>query len=93
MKGELVIARAYGGEPLVRRVWSANDRLVYITNEEEFQKGDNSENQVNVIGFPREDIFTYNEVLAAAIGDFCRDGTWDWEKLSPWKEAAKIMTS
>ena len=44
MHGDMVIVRAFGGEPLVRRIWEEAGRGIYITTDTVFENllaGDN----------------------------------------------------
>lgn len=81
MKGEFVIVRSYGGEPLLRRIWDINGNIVYITNDEQYQILIKGESAIGPIGFPREDVFQYDKAMAELIGPYGENGKWDWNKL------------
>lgn len=55
MQGDLVIVRAYGSVPLVRRLWDENEKTVYITNDAGFKRLTEEDSEIWPIGFPRED--------------------------------------
>lgn len=76
--GDRVIVRADGGIPLVRRVWQANERTVYVTDDATFTKLQAGQDAPLAIGFPREDVFGYEPEVAARIGR----GRFDWASLS-----------
>lgn len=81
MRGDLVIVRAYGNVPLIRRVWDENDCTVYIINDEQLQLLMKGKEALEPVGFPREDVFKYNPELAASMDQLYKDGKWDWDKL------------
>jgi hypothetical protein len=76
-RGDTVIVRAFGGKALKRRVWDVDDGLVYITNDEEFEKLVAGKPAVEPIGFPTEDIFCLSENEST-------DPT-EWSQLVPWR--------
>jgi len=81
MKGELVIVRSYGGKPLSRRVWDTNDHIIYIINDQQFQLLMKGADAIGPVGFPREDVFKYDQTLAESMEQHCKNETWDWDKL------------
>ena len=84
MRGDLVIVRAFGGVPLVRRVWEEVGRGVYITDDIHFKRllaGENG--AIQPVGFPREDVFKFAPEIAAVMDDLIQGGKWDWTKLAP----------
>jgi hypothetical protein len=83
MKGELVIVRSYGGKPLVRRLWDERETVIYITNDEQFQLLLEGKGGLEPIGFPREDVFKYDDDLARSMDVRYLAGKWDWDKLIP----------
>ena len=78
LRGELVIVRTFGGKPVERRVWDVGEAVVYVTNEEEFQKLVAGKPALDPIGFPKEDVF-------------CRPASkslpkrFHWSSLSRWQ--------
>ncbi len=86
MRGELVIIRVFGGEPAVRRVWENSDRVVYITDDDNLKLLLAGKPALEPIGFPKEDVFKFDNKLAESMADLCRDSKWDWKKLSRWDE-------
>lgn len=78
MRGELVIVRTFGGKPVERRVWDVGEAVVYVTNDEEFEKLVAGKPALQPIGFPKEDVF-------------CRPASESpqkrlrWSRLRPWQ--------
>jgi hypothetical protein len=78
LRGEIVIVRTFGGKPVECRVWDVGDTLVYVTNDEEFEKLIAGKAALAPIGFPKEDIF-------------CRPASnfhgkrLHWSQLIPWR--------
>lgn len=83
MRGDLVIVRAFGGAPLVRRVWEEVERGVYITDDTHFKGLLAGETTIQPVGFPREDVFRFDPEIAAIMDDLIQGGNWDWTKLVP----------
>ena len=78
MKNELVIVRAFGGTPLVRRVWDFDTNAVYVSNVLR-------ENPMVIsLGLPLEDVFNYDSKLAESMDRLYEMGKWDWGKLTKW---------
>ncbi len=85
MRGEQVIVRSYGDKPLLRNVWGVGKDVVYITRESQCQRTVEHGEQIDFIGFPREDVFQYDPQLAASMEKLYREGKWNWDELTPWK--------
>lgn len=77
MRGSLVIARDYKGSPLLRRVWGTGSRVVYLSEEGQFQQLSTGVDALRPIGFPTEDVFAYDPKLAQGIAS----GSLDWSLL------------
>jgi hypothetical protein len=77
MRGSLVIARDYKGEPLVRRVWEFGSKVVYLSEETQFQQLSTGGDGLRPVGFPAEDVFVYDPLMEEAI----RGGVLDWDRL------------
>jgi hypothetical protein len=84
MRGEKVIVRAFGGEPLVRIVWAVDSGVVYICHDEGYQKLTAGEAWIPV-GFPHEDVFRYDEETLARLLDQWRDNPSIWADLRVWQ--------
>jgi hypothetical protein len=80
MRGDLVIVRAYGGVPLVRRIWEKDEKGVYITDDVQLELLLAGGYAIQPIGFPREDVFKFDPELAVEMDDL---DNWDWNKLTP----------
>ena len=79
MRGTVVIARAFGGVGLVRRVWEAANGLVYLCSDAEFDKLQAGREALPPIGFPASDVFVYE---AKALQ---KNGAVDWATLKQWR--------
>lgn len=77
MRGEIVIVRAFGGKPLKRRVWDIGRSVVYVTNDEEFNKLEADLPALEPIGFPKEDVFQDTEKESST-------DSVDWSRLVQW---------
>lgn len=75
MKNSLVIIRACGEQPIVRRIFDVTKKAVYVTDDS--QKG------IVSLGFPLKDVFKYEDKIAPLIENGCFDKKWDWNKLKP----------
>ncbi len=76
MKKELVIIKAYGDEPLIRRMHDKTEDIVQVT--------DDAVEGVVSIGFYRQDVFKYDSKLASEAESLYKCGKWNWDKLSPY---------
>lgn len=88
MRGELVIVRDFSGKALLRRVWNADERAVYITNDEQFERLLADEEALLPVGFPREDVFEYVPSVVELLGQ--EQELVDWSRLIRWEEKATI---
>jgi hypothetical protein len=86
MRGTVVIARAFGGEALVRRVWEAANGLVYLCSDAEFEKLQKGSDALPPIGFPASDVFVYE---ADALK---QQGIVKWADLKQWKPYKVVAT-
>lgn len=85
MRGERVIVRAFGNQPLARIVWEISENTVFITNDEQFKRlMEGAEDALMPIGFPSEDVFEYDSTWIASLK---KEGESrpNWNKLRPWK--------
>ena len=81
MRGEIVVVRAWGGVPLVRRVWETGNKIVYITDDEQLRRYEQGLPMLIPIGFPIEDVFRLQR--NAILGDKVT-----WETMEPWSREA-----
>lgn len=79
MRGKLVIVRAYGDKPLARRVWDLGPGVVYIHDEEQFQRHLDGDECLPPVGFPIEDVFEYDAAWMSS------NDNRDWSCLKPWR--------
>lgn len=77
MRGDTVIVRAFGGKALLRRVWDVGERVVYVTNDEEFDKLAAGRPAIEPIGFPKEDVFRVS-------GGNSPEPNLEWSCLEVW---------
>lgn len=78
MRGDTVIVRAFGGKALLRRVWDVGERVVYVTNDDEFDKLAAGQPAIEPIGFPKEDVFRVSE-------EHSRERNLEWSRLEVWR--------
>jgi hypothetical protein len=81
MRGETVIVRAFKGVPLARQVWDVGERVIYLASGE----------GLTPIGFPKEDVFIYDESLYKRLQSAARrrDGRnlpRIWSEAKPYIE-------
>ena len=84
MKGETVIVRAYGNEPLVRRVWSCDEDVVFICTEENYLALESGHDALNPVGFLRNDVFEYDARRLKQLQLNYKTRPELWLKLMPW---------
>lgn len=77
MKGSLVIARCYGGIAAVLRVWDYRGNLVYLSEESQFRRLSEGREALPPIGFPIEDVFSYDPNLSYDLSS----NSIDWSSL------------
>ena len=53
MRGDMVIVRDFRGETLVRRVWEADQKAVYITDDQQFERLSAGKDALMPVGFQR----------------------------------------
>ncbi len=82
MRGQIVIVRAFGDKPLVRRVWDADDEAVYISGEAEFQRRSEGKDAPPPVPFPRHDVYEYDPSVNPDADHF------RWERLERWSKSA-----
>jgi hypothetical protein len=80
MRGERVLVRAFKNQPLVRVVWDVSKRLVYVTDEVQYQRLLAGQAALDPVGIPVEDIFRYRPEIAEQVAT----GRCDWRKMEPW---------
>lgn len=88
MRREIVTVRAFGRQPLVRRVWVTVDQCVCISSEDEFQKLMSGEESLTPVGFPLDDIFRFDPERADMAENNYHPDQWDWNALTPWEESS-----
>lgn len=79
MKGDKVIVRTYGDNPLIRRVWDVEGDTVYICSDRNFERLMVNDSSGSYIGFPREDVFVFDQawIESETIPAL-------WERLIPY---------
>lgn len=86
MKGDTVIVRAFGNEPLVRRVWDGDNRAVRIVTDENYQDLEAGRKALNPVGFPRDDVFHYNARLLEQVQAEYETNPQVWKNLRVYLE-------
>lgn len=81
MRGDLVIVKDFRGEALVRRVWDADQKAVYITDDQQFERLVTGEEALLPVGFQREDVFECD----LGVAELMSKGSIDWRRLKPYK--------
>jgi hypothetical protein len=80
---QVVVAMAFGGEPLRRMFIEAGERVFYLANPERIAAVEAGE--TDSIGFPQEDVFEFDEGAFAALAEqWARQRATDpatWSKL------------
>src|SRR5436190_19721855 len=74
-RGNHVIVRDIKRQYHVRRLWDFDEDAVYVTDESGYQKLSLGQKVVPV-GFPRQDVFEYDEEAVA---------TADGVRIQPWR--------
>lgn len=59
-----VLARGFGGQPMKRDVISVGKSLVFLANPDRIERNGPD---AGGVGFPREDVFEYDEALAVRL--------------------------
>jgi hypothetical protein len=77
VRGTLVIARCYKGRAAVLRVWESGSKVIYLSEESQFQRLSNGVEALRPVGFPPEDVFAYDPALAEKIAKH----SLDWSSL------------
>lgn len=75
-QGTLVIVRARGGKPLIRRVWESFPDAVCIYSEEQYQRRINNIQHLQPVCFPRSDAFVHQELPDGVEGTPQDDAFW-----------------
>lgn len=88
MRGDTVLARAYGGEPLRRVVWDRRQDKIMLINPDYYEEAIRL-GEVRSIGFPEEDVFTYDELLHDQLREAFDRSSWPdleilWTKAKPY---------
>ena len=79
MRGSLVIARDYKGHALIRRVWESGSKLVWLSEESQFERLSTGMEALRPIGFPIEDVFIYDHDAIKMM----TSGSLNWSSLRP----------
>ena len=88
MANTVVLARAYGGEPLQRVVVGRGPRTVHIANPDYLEAI--REGQSSPVGFPEDDIFVFSSKAYETLCEqWQRNGVTDqkvWDGLLPYRD-------
>ncbi|MGH8071786.1 MAG: hypothetical protein ACRERE_42435 [Candidatus Entotheonellia bacterium] len=89
MRGEKVIVRAFGGEPLVRLIWDVYPDAIDICDEGGYQRLLTGESWIP-IGFPRRDVFRYDPGVIERLTREWRVNPSVWESLTVWLDDVEV---
>ena len=64
MKGDVVIVRAFGGMPLVRRVWAESGETIAVASEDVYLALEAGKTAPIPIGFPSGSVYPYDPETA-----------------------------
>ena len=82
MRGPKVIVRCYGGRPAIRRVWAHDSRKVFLADDEQYSRLESGLLRGFPLGFPRDDVFEYDERVARQVLEGSNDPVqWDGMRL------------
>ena len=85
MQGDTVVIREFGGRPLIRRVWAANDDVVFVCSEERYKHLLAGEDDRYPVGFPREYVYQYDESIVVTLQSLWEVDPTVWSSLSIWE--------
>lgn len=74
----------YNGKAVIRRVWNFNERVAFLADDEQFDRLCSGEIKGLPIGFPRPDVYQYDECVAADIVTGS-SRTVDWSQMVMWE--------
>lgn len=77
MKNELVLVRDAEGKPLVRHVFDANERVVFVASDRALELIQAGDPNIYAVGFSRDCVFQYTGKPP--------EEPVQWGKLKPWK--------
>lgn len=91
MRGEKVIVRVFGNKPVTGRVWEVFNGGAYVCSEDHFQQLLEGNGVLPQIGFPLEDIFEYQDQVAAELESAYNSS--DTKQLAfAWNKARHMQT-
>ena len=64
------------GEHHYWRVWEAGNKVVYLSEESQFQQLSTGGDALRPVGFPAGDVFAYDPRFAEAIASGAVDWSW-----------------
>jgi hypothetical protein len=91
-RGDLIVVRAYGDKPLIRRVWEVTDRAVYIHSEENYHKRKAGIDAPDMVGFPRLDAYVYDPETFPPDTEGIRQDAAFWAALQPYQGQPSVFT-
>jgi len=84
-RGSLVFARCYGGKVAVLKVWSEDENIVLLSDPRQFDRLQHGLDALSPVGFPKSDVFEYDERIAKDTGDL----KIKWESLKPYADLSR----
>ena len=83
MRGNTVIVRAYGDEPLALKVWETTEDRIYVCDDERYQRllvwG--AKPDCFPVAFPRENVYHYDKKLFDVVKENHKSDPSVWNKL------------
>jgi hypothetical protein len=86
-RGDLVVVRAYGAKPLIRRVWEVTEQAVYISDEKNYQLLADGLNGLEPVGNLRKYVFIYDPATFPAETEGIPQDEAFWAQLQKYEEA------
>lgn len=86
MKGQVVVAKEFNGNPIVRRVWTVGANTVFISDEQNFAKLAGGIPALEPVGFPIDDVFDVPRgITEREMQEKHRRGELDWSTMRQWR--------
>ena len=85
-RGQLVVCKDVDGKPLIRFVWSSNERGVFILSESEYRKRLIGQQSLEPVGFPATDVFLYDADNKEILEHGVESGMIEWGRMIPVRQ-------
>ena len=84
VRGQVVLVRGGEGQPLVRRVWDADDSEVTVCTEPAFHQLEGGDASAVTETVTKEDVFVYDREASIILES--GGGGIEWSSQIPWQE-------